>query len=641
MGSGRWWVGVMVGIAFACGIPRAASAQIGALVSPGRLSRAHASLEGIASCLSCHTAGRGVAADKCLACHKPIAERIAQKKGVHRAVGDECISCHVEHAGADAELRPFDQRRFDHAKDTGFALDGLHAPLAADCASCHKTRSFLSVSASCASCHTDAHKGTLGARCASCHTTSVKFAETRARFDHTRTAYPLIGAHSEVACASCHRSATTYKGVAFASCSDCHTDPHRQAFGASCASCHTPRAWRSTKVDHSRTDFPLVGRHAAVACAQCHAKPAMQVAPKADTCATCHADPHRGAFKQDCKACHNESGFQKGTFDHSTTRFALADKHAPLACVACHKNVTSGTRVAAARRNADFRGLKTECVSCHMDVHRAELGVACESCHSAKTFDVTTYAHARPRPFFEGQHAPLRCVQCHTGTQAPLPPSISASPARVGFTRTPDTCVTCHRDVHLGQVGDRCETCHTLTEARFAVARFAHDRTTFPLTGKHAPVACEKCHAVATRDFPSGPGTARQLTGIGTACAACHEDPHRGELQQGCERCHTVETFSVSKYTHLNARTLRAFFDGKHLSAACSACHKPAAATAGARGRMPAVRPARPPVAQTVRVAASPRPALTSFRVTTTCVDCHTDIHRGALGPQCERCHRP
>src|SRR6187401_1797615 len=77
--------------------PHEARAQLGALVSPGRLARAHASLEGINNCLQCHTAGRGVSAEKCLTCHAPVARRIAQKTGVHRAVTTDCVTCHVEH----------------------------------------------------------------------------------------------------------------------------------------------------------------------------------------------------------------------------------------------------------------------------------------------------------------------------------------------------------------------------------------------------------------------------------------------------------------------------------------------------------------------------------------------------------------
>ena len=72
-----------------------------------------------------------------------MAERIRLKKGVHRDVTGDCASCHVEHAGVDAELRPFDPKSFDHATETGFPLDGRHAAVAKDCAKCHKTRSFL------------------------------------------------------------------------------------------------------------------------------------------------------------------------------------------------------------------------------------------------------------------------------------------------------------------------------------------------------------------------------------------------------------------------------------------------------------------------------------------------------------------
>jgi hypothetical protein len=27
--------------------------------------------------------------------------------------------------------------------------------------------------------------------------------------------------------------------------------------------------------------------------------------------------------------------------------------------------------------------------------------------------------------------------------------------------------------------------------------------------------------------------------------------------------------------------------------------------------------------------------------VSTACSACHTDVHRGALGPRCESCHKP
>ena len=179
--------------------PRSGGGQdLGTLISPGKLSKPHAKLEGIDNCQKCHEPGRKVTAEKCLACHKPIAERIAAKKGVHRDVKDDCVTCHVEHAGVDAELRPFDPKTFDHARETGFPLDGLHAPLAGKCESCHKGRSFLAAKPACASCHNDVHKGRLGSDCAHCHSTAVPFKETTKSFDHSRTAYPLTGAHANV-----------------------------------------------------------------------------------------------------------------------------------------------------------------------------------------------------------------------------------------------------------------------------------------------------------------------------------------------------------------------------------------------------------------------------------------------------------
>ncbi len=184
--------------------PTPAAAQVGRLVSPGPLSKAHAALEGVANCQKCHEPGRQVTADRCLSCHQPVAQRIRERRGVHRDVKGDCVTCHVEHAGVDAELRPFDLSRFDHARDAGFPLDGRHAPIAKDCARCHKGRSFLTARPACASCHADVHKGTLGPTCTSCHSTAERFAAARTSFDHSQAAFPLTGAHRTVACARCH-----------------------------------------------------------------------------------------------------------------------------------------------------------------------------------------------------------------------------------------------------------------------------------------------------------------------------------------------------------------------------------------------------------------------------------------------------
>ena len=273
-----------------------AEAQFGALISPGPLAKAHASLEGLANCQKCHEQGRRVTVQKCLACHAPVAERIAKKLGVHRNVTTECASCHAEHGGVDGDLRPFDQKRFDHAAVAGSPLTGKHAPLAEQCAACHKARSFLTAKSTCVSCHADIHKGALGANCTSCHSTDTAFKNAGAQFDHAKAAFQLSGAHTKVACANCHANGV-FKGVKFAACTDCHKDAHRASFGAVCTTCHTNTTWNTKKIDHAKTAFPLVAKHAAVDCAACHKQSATKVKPKADTCASCHADVHRGAFR--------------------------------------------------------------------------------------------------------------------------------------------------------------------------------------------------------------------------------------------------------------------------------------------------------------------------------------------------------
>jgi hypothetical protein len=588
--------------------PGVAFAQLGSLLSPGQLHATHADLEGLTNCLQCHSQGLQVAADKCLSCHTPVAERIARRTGVHRAVTDDCVTCHVEHAGADADIRHFDQEQFDHARDGGWALDGLHAPLVDACADCHQTRSFLTADTSCVSCHMDPHEDSLGPECTSCHGVNVAFAAATTDFDHGRTAFPLAGAHQTVTCADCH-PAKQYTDVDFASCASCHQDPHASSLGPLCSSCHTETSWRTETIDHDRTAFPLRDSHVSIECISCHVESATAVTLRSDSCNACHTDPHQGEFAEDCNACHTEASFATGTFDHATTRFSLTEGHAGLECMACHTTAPPST--------VDFRGLEMSCDTCHVDVHRGELDTSCETCHSTSLWDVTTFTHADPRSFFEGRHAALSCVECHTETLQPTRTSDRAPVLRVGFTTTATACVSCHADVHLGQLQTNCQRCHSVETPEFAVTAFAHDDTAFPLTDKHAPLECASCHAVETGAFPAGHGSARRYTGVGTTCASCHEDPHEGQLDPACETCHSAEAFALPDYLHKRAGDLRTFFTGRHASATCTACH---AALPGSRPGVPSAQ---------------------NYDVDITCTVCHTDVHRGALGDTCETCHTP
>ena len=64
---------------------------------------------------------------------------------------------------------------------------------------------------------------------------------------------------------------------------------------------------------------------------------------------------------------------------------------------------------------------------------------------------------------------------------------------------------------------------------------FNHDKTRFPLTGKHKRVTCESCHKTTLKDTPS-------------RCIDCHkkDDVHRGR-RPNCESCHVTTNWGTIK----------------------------------------------------------------------------------------------
>jgi hypothetical protein len=430
-----------------------------------------------------------------------------------------------------------------------------------------------------------------------------------------------------------------FKGIKSALCSDCHRDQHNQKFAGACTSCHTVDGWKTEKVDHAKTTFPLRGRHADLKCVSCHTQSPIKVKLAADRCTACHAaDPHRGEFKQDCTSCHTEQGWRQVKLDHrakTKTAFELTGKHADAVCTACHKGVKlTAARIAGGRAAApkttgkttvpgdvDFRGLSTTCVSCHADVHRAELGTRCDTCHATTTFRITTFKHDRTPEFFGGQHTTVQCAKCHAPQLPDNAPARTRTDAPLDgwkFKNVATTCASCHRDIHLGQLGAACETCHSITGIKFAAAGFSHARTKYPLVGKHQDAACAKCHKSETGAFPASHGTAVRFKGLSTTCQGCHEDKHLGQVGSRCDTCHTPASFKVPTYKHTDKP---GFFVAKHASAKCQDCHKEQ------EGAFPAGR------GTTVRYKG----------FGTACATCHADLdkHQGALGANCATCHEP
>jgi hypothetical protein len=495
----------------AAGILTARWSAIERLVTPGHLSLAHAELE--ARCSACHIAFTPLAErPKCKTCHQRVAADIDQRKGFHGRTPEvreaQCRSCHVEHRGRKAPLVVFDKARFDHHK-TDFPVEGLHKGLG--CARCHAPppAKFRAAPSACIACHAkdDIHKQRFGRDCASCHTDRGWRIITR--FDHGKTGFPLVGAHQQTKCTLCHTSPQRHGTPR--TCVACHQtdDVHKGGLGPNCASCHTPVSWKDARLDHDRTRFPLIGRHRAVSCAQCHGA-GHELRKPATTCSSCHRtdDVHRGSLGSDCATCHSPATWKPAKFDHHrVVRFQLRGAHRRVTCASCHRQPATKVKP------------PNTCIGCHAanDVHRGALGRECATCHVTDSWKpAPLFNHARTRFSLTGAHNRLACATCHR---------------TASFQAAGTTCASCHADaVHKGRFGTptNCASCHTTSN--WLNATFDHGLTRFPLVGKHARTSCTSCHRRAT-----------VRVSLATTCVSCHKDrhPHEGRFGNRCETCHT------------------------------------------------------------------------------------------------------
>jgi hypothetical protein len=315
-----------------------------------------------AECIDCHRNQTFVGTPlRCNSCHR--------QDDVHEGRnGSDCATCHRETTWTATD--------FDHARVSGFALQGQHGDLA--CQSCHTADLVTALPQTCVGCHAndDVHGGRLGEDCSSCHS-PTGWASTG--FEHlSRTGFALTGVHAQADCADCH-----VESIAAAlptDCAGCHApDPHQNQLGSDCAACHGDVAWKTDVLfDHGLTNFPLIGLHAQVQCTDCHATPAFHDA--GDDCVECHSqdDYHSGALGDACVTCHSPVSWQAWTFDHgSVSQFPLTGAHAELGCASCHQE-NLGSMVAAG----------TTCASCHRheDAHDGRFGTDCGSCHSTDAF---------------------------------------------------------------------------------------------------------------------------------------------------------------------------------------------------------------------------------------------------------------
>lgn len=508
-------------------------------ISPGPLLAAHADDPRLSGCQTCHDSMHQPSDAACLSCHTEIQTVMQQRVGYHGQLQGNCRDCHADHKGREADLRPLDSRTFNHQL-ARFVLKGKHQDLACD------------------KCHVE-HASKPGQR--------------------------------------------QFVSLAFAACTNCHANPHDQRASLDCARCHTERGFggRVLTFNHQRdASFHLDGKHAQVACEQCHQPDRPAPAPLAS------AAPAR-----------------------------------PVALRAILPIARQQTGLAPARHPFQLNDIGAQCADCHVDPHRPALGADCQRCHTSAgwTGQDLLFRHDRDTHFrLEEAHASVQCQQCHKL------PRESAALAEAAFKKTSTTCADCHDDPHRAQLGDQCGQCHLPTRWTGRQLLFEHNRdSTFALKGQHLALACEKCHKPAS---PTAKLAQAQFKGLSSQCRQCHEDPHQKQFDKSCAACHSEQGWKGRQLLFEHNRDSRFKLDAIHDALACAACHERREKTMHFRPQPTTCEQCHAPVAQAMagRIAGATMPADPhSTRVR--CIDCHAPAVRSPTPTQyadaCQQCHGP
>jgi hypothetical protein len=511
-----------------------------------------------------------------------------------------------------------------------------HAKYEEQCDKCHEAFSKKSQRRLCLECHkeiaADISKQTgLHGRdsdirkveCKQCHSDHlgrdadiVQF--NKDLFDHDRADFKLRDAHARQPCAACHKVDQPYRKTPSA-CYDCHKkqDVHEGKFDKDCSKCHGVDVWKKQKFDHSKTKYPLTGKHAEVNCGLCH--PGNQYKGISQLCVDCHRlnDVHANKYGAKCQECHSTKGWKGYNFDHDVkTKFKLLFKHKDAKCDTCHKSdyekKLKTTCISCHKEQDTHKGVlgekcgdchdenvwrkhtfdhkrfsNTQCIDCHKhdDVHKGRYDKKCESCHKTDEWKKGGFDHTKKTKFpLLGKHKDVKCSSCHQGDASK--------------ERDKRECHLCHAvdDVHQGKLGKKCESCHRESGWRKEV-KFDHDLSQFPLVGLHATAPCEACHVQSTYK-----DTKRD-------CLACHksDDEHKARLGPRCEQCHNPNSWKFWQFDHNKQSDFK--LKGKHEGLVCEACH-------------------RTEVKEKIKLAKD-------------CASCHRgdDVHNGNFGRQCDRCH--
>jgi hypothetical protein len=298
---------------------------------------------------------------------------------------------------------------------------------------------------------------------------------------------------------------------------------------------------------------------------------------------------------------HQElEGSQNCTRCHEVGREISGEK-----CLNCHGEIR--TRVEA-KQGYHAQVAAKKCVDCHKE----HLG------KTARTtlFDGMSFDHIQTGFPLNGKHAGISCDKCHNQeriTDPAVRKTLDVFP-RTTYLGLLPACAGCHRDPHRGKFKGGCSSCHS-SAGWASVARFDHAVTRFPLEGKHAPLACEKCHTAI--GAASGASEDKFATKGFADCSPCHTSPHTSTLGgSACKSCHTPEGWRGALSASFNHSWTSYSLTGRHAALRCEQCHRPGE---GRDYRARFLIPCKK------------------------CTDCHTDRHNGEFlqtyQNNCSTCH--
>ncbi|HPI40107.1 MAG TPA: hypothetical protein PLJ21_04840, partial [Pseudobdellovibrionaceae bacterium] len=533
----------------------------------------------------------------------------------------------------------------------------------------------------CKSCHKDDdvhfYKGDFAKKdCQSCHN-NVSWKE-KIQFNHNLdTKYKLTETHAELKCNDCHLIDKKKKLFQYQwshlnqkQCLSCHQDFHKNKLSSKfsngeCTKCHNQTKWSISKFDHGVTGYHLLGKHKEAQCIECHKVNKKQTSIKdlnftglKNNCLSCHQDFHffgsmvskkSGKLNQ-CSQCHEESSWKNThNFNHNKdTSFSIDGKHLDLKCNDCHlpgQKVVSPKKSSGPLRPTSPKkpiyhwaqlNLKT-CETCHKSPHQNEfskelLNKKCTSCHTTQDWFIqksdTGFDHDKTKFQLTGAHKSAKCSDCHGETRK----------KKFKFkSEASRFCIDCHKNIHEKQFKfkqdlENCSQCHS-TEKFSPLSQFDHSETKYQLKEAHETLKCADCHQPSLKNYtiqwPSiksknhteqlqKPMSIFHFPNLKSkTCLQCHDDFHKGQLDQSCNQCHNEKNWKTVSFNH-NKQSQFALV-GKHTEVKCSKCHVLSK--------------------ETVLFKKETRNVVKFKPLSSLCFDCHKDPHKGSFGKTCQECH--